>query len=981
MAPEAIVQGNWGRNAKKPPTPIVPDNTGVSNNIKASPQESNPQFKQGTDLAGSTVKLADGTDYQLKGAASGVQTPSTLAPAISPTVPSPTPAVPPPVSTPAPAISPTPAHPSPELAQGLDEAKLLASGVSQDQIDKIKLILNPLLAAQDKSMSNAEAVRDYNMKSLEEEMAMVEEAYAGIKSQRESITRAEQEIIDDAADVQKAKLEQSRQQELFDNSQAQEKYKLEQARNERETLKAQRDLEHSLARSLSASLGAAFSFNGMAKAAELQQAGIDMISDLQASTAYGMAEFSFKAQDIERFYTTATNAVEVDRRDQNIALLKILNDDLSAIDEKVLLSAQKKKEQARDTIQQYFEKKDEIDLKAGELISVANQTLFDEKEKLEQDARERQLLDIERSTREGYFVNKYGEYVSTNTNGTPKVFTGDINESLSKTLGYAVDSMGKPILDDKGNRINFEDSSLKMINDALNSYRKGTSTGYDNEVLSEHLGSNDYIKFKVQDGSYGGQCGTFVRTQFTNEDSWETVCWAGEQYKTAGYGSRESCSKAEKRRMVDERGVLRGKGAPKVGDVVIFDGNGYGSVGHYAIINEINVDGSWVLSESNLDLKGTVSNTRVIKDPMSDKQIYGTFTPNLKQEVISSQPTLAAGTGNSEEGEDVRETGDDDLIKKIIETYIGSKEEYESMKKTVAGRNMLQQLRESGLSSEIIDGYYENRESSMENSQFATSSISYPGRPKPLEGNAKYASAISEDSSGNVRIDWQKIDQKISPADRNAINWPLNMQRSEDLLNMYEQNGVDTGIGNDFLTAFSPKDELGQAIQKALQQKVLTPQQADIMAARMRWTEAVLRKTSGAAISIGEYISNGMAYFPQPGSLNKENLRQMRQALTLDYVNGAGDAGFLFDAYLSSSPTFAPILGTKASTSPITKKEGGGLFDTMVSMIWGDEDGTDKYYGLTNEADKKVLDEIYASDNYKNGEITDENIKAALYKM
>jgi hypothetical protein len=64
--PELLAKGAWGRNK-----PVVPSTTGVDKTVQVGPLFDNPQFKKGTDIAGSTATLSSGEKYVMKGPSSG----------------------------------------------------------------------------------------------------------------------------------------------------------------------------------------------------------------------------------------------------------------------------------------------------------------------------------------------------------------------------------------------------------------------------------------------------------------------------------------------------------------------------------------------------------------------------------------------------------------------------------------------------------------------------------------------------------------------------------------------------------------------------------------------------------------------------------------------------------------------------------------------------------------------------------------------
>lgn len=932
--------------------------------IKAAPLEDNQTFKQGTNLAGSTIKDQTGADYQLKGASSGVPA--------SPTAPE-TPAVPESPATPTPT---TPAAPNtttttPETpaktVPGLDEAALLASGVSQEQIDRMKQVINPQIANEATLKQNAEDQRDQTVASLEEEQAMVENAYAGIKDQKTALATEQQNVINDSSRIQKEISEQARQKELFDNAQAQKKYDLEQSKNLRETQKQQADLEHSLARTLSASMGVAFSFTGMARAAEFQQNGIRMISDLQSQTAYGDAEFSFRAMDIDRDYTNKINAIEVERKNGNVQVLSQLSNDLQSIDEKILVSAQDKKKEAREAVNSYFDKKNKIDQDSADLVSKANDTLFTEADKIKKEKEEKEAVDIAVSQSLGYFANKFGTPVNKDGNGNPKAFVGDFDKDLSSQFGHLVDKKGNAILGANGQQIAYVDPEISEFNKALEAYSNGTSTGYDESKLNESIGANNYLKTAVKDGSYGGQCGTFVRSKFTTESGWETEC--------VGANATAACSINAKKKMVDTRGFKLGAGKPKVSDVVIFTGAGYGSVGHYAMINEISADGKTAtLTESNMDLKGTVHTTRKID--LTNKAIYGFFTPKLKQDVINQQPHFSLPGGDISDTPEQTETTEQRKANPLLDVYVGSISQYEKLQGSKEGRATLQGLAKVGLTDDVIRDYFSKG-------------------PSGEDGKPDF---VMEDG----RVDWSKIDPEIvkntTAEERKSASTAVRLADANYNLQAYEDAGIDSSKGQGLIQNLGKGDSnFMNSLTELANQNLLTPQEIDIMRQRSQWIAAKLRKESGASISNSEYIRESDNFFPKSGAseLDRSNLAEKRRREEILFLNEAGLATQTYDAYTQTRKPYQIIIETnrpvdstfKNATDAVSGTVGGlqGWWKENVEPTLNSAEKTisqssnnfaeqaKKTYNLTNQAAQAEVANLIAT-----GKFTEDQIKAYI---
>jgi len=635
MAAEQLVIGNWGRRATQPAaTPTA------APKLKAEPQESNVTYKAGTNLAGTSVSLPGGGTYTLKGASAGTPAPAQAPAASAPAVASSTP----PQAGIAPEMTPTTAPP-PSGAPGLNIDALRAAGLDDEAIQKVQNVLAPKLSALGTVAEDQKMGLDLQKKGLEEEQKMVEEGYSSMKSAQQELADMKQGLINESAQLQQSTLEQAKAKEEHLTAQAQARYEMERAREEQRIQDENMRNEQQVSRALASQLGVAFGSYGLTRITDIRQAGSRILADARAETSIGKAEFAFRLNDIERNYANEVNRIEQGRRDLQIQTLSDLTESLQAIDEKILLSAVEKKEQARELVAEYLKKKEDIDVQIGDLLSTATEQVYLETENLKEKKREEETFDSVMSGNLGFFANKWGEPINTLPDGTPRPFVGGYNEALSAQFGYLVNNAGEPIKDENGNTIRYKPNSSQLFDDALKSYYEGTATGYQTDLLNGKVGENNVIKTKVKDGTYGGQCGTFIRTNFTDEGPWETAC-AG----LAGEAMNE-CSKNAKMQLVNSRGFRRGAGNPSVGDVVIFTGASYGKVGHYAMINSIDpVSGKMTLTESNLDLKGTVRTTRQVD--LNDANVYGFFTPKHKEDVAMGQPVFTPpGEGGSEGGQ------------------------------------------------------------------------------------------------------------------------------------------------------------------------------------------------------------------------------------------------------------------------------------------------------------------------------------------
>lgn len=334
-AEKVLTGGNFGRNKKE-----------VS--IKAAPLEKTQTFAPGTDITGSTVKLADGTDYQMKGATSGIQVPqiapnnaiqSTPEP-VKPINNNPVQPTPTPVNQgdqAAPVETPIQTTPTPSVS-GIDTAALKAAGADDATIAKIMELAKPKLAGQEAQLNNAKELLDVNSKSLEEENKTIQDTYSAQKQAEKDLAAQKEQLINQSAQVQAGTLAQQKAAEEHTIEQERTRFEMARSREERGLQEQNIKNEDQTSRALAASLGLAFSSFGTAKIMEVRQKGEQILSDARAETAYGQAEFSFRIQDIERNYGNEINRVESSRRDMQIQNLTALNEGLKGVDEKALLS-------------------------------------------------------------------------------------------------------------------------------------------------------------------------------------------------------------------------------------------------------------------------------------------------------------------------------------------------------------------------------------------------------------------------------------------------------------------------------------------------------------------------------------------------------------------------------------------------------------------------------------------------------------------
>lgn len=626
----------------------------------------------------------------------------------------PTPAAPKPIVNPAPAPTPTaaPASPAPAPApttsattassqalsadktyQGFDEAALLSSGITQDQIDKMKAILTPQQEADKAAAQRASGYNEFVQKDLQDEQKQVETMYNNIKTQKQNLADQALQINNDSAEVQKAISEQEYQKSKFQTEQAQRQYALDMDKAERARIQANDENELALRRAVGAQLGSAFGSEGLTvilKQKERAQAGLD---DLRASTAIGKAEFAFKAIEIEKNYSTALKSIETDRKTSALTVLSTLNNDLTSIDEQVLMSAQEKKQAARDAVKEYYAKLDTIDQNAATRVSTAVDALYTEKKQLEKEKLEKETFDLSQSTALGYYANKYGQPIGVPEGGQPKPFVGQSDEALSKQFGYLVDANGRAILGTNGQKMTYRDPDMIAFQNALGNYQGGS---YDQSTLSAlnmRLGTNITIANTLQNGvsypspKYGKlQCGEYINDQFLASRM------LGSDFANAD-------------KLIAQYGGKPGSFAPQVGDVVFMD-TGDPNIPHKAIIEGMDKDGNLILTDANYVGAGVVRHGwRIAVGDKNYNKIYGFARLPLNKKTDGGQPMLTPNVNGTDN------TSKTSGSNPIMDNFVISYEDYKQMdvkeKRALASQ---------GITEDAVKTYFENKDNPTFNS-------------------------------------------------------------------------------------------------------------------------------------------------------------------------------------------------------------------------------------------------------------------------
>jgi hypothetical protein len=152
----------------------------------------------------------------------------------------------------------------------------------------------------------------------------------------------------------------------------------------------------------------------------------------------------------------------------------------------------------------------------------------------------------------------------------------------------------------------------------------------------------------------------------------------------------------------------------------------------------------------------------------------------------------------------------------------------------------------------------------------------------------------------------------------NALTFGSRMQAANDVLMQLATKGVMTP-GNTKLAANAVPGWAGGGLaQAAANAWVQSPEQQQVEQAQRDFINAVLRRESGAAISMGEFSNAAQQYFPQPGDKPAviEQKRQARERVI---------AGMLEAVPASRRTVVQP-----APAAPATPRQGG------ASGGWGD---------------------------------------------
>jgi len=806
----------------------------------------------------------------------------TVAPAPTKPTPTPTPTAAPsptPTSTPAPkTVAPSaPATPIPTATsealssaaqyKGFDETQLLASGITQDQINKMKAVLTPQEQADKAATERATGYNQFVQKDLADEQKMVESMYGDIKAKKTDLANQALQINNDSAEVQKAISEQEYQKTKFQNEQAQAQYSLDMDKAERSRLQSNDENELAVRRAVGAQLGAAFGSEGLTtilKQKERAQAGLD---DLRASTAIGKAEFAFKAIEIEKSYSTALKSIEMDRKTSALTTLSTLNKELTSIDEQVLMSAQEKKQAARDAVKEYYNKLDTIDQEHADRISTAVDGLYVEKKALEKEKLEKETFDLSQSTALGYYANKYGQPIGIPEGGQPKPFVGQYDETLSKQFGHLVDSNGRAILGTNGQQITYRDPDLIAFQNALGNYQSGDFSQSTLSSLNMRLGINNVISSALVNGKsypspkYGKlQCGEYINDQFLASRM------LGSDFANADM-------------LIKNYGGKPGAYAPQVGDVVFMD-TGDKNIPHKAIVEGMGKDGNLILTDANYVGAGVVRHGWNVS--INDKKIYGYARLPLNGKTDGGQPMLTPNVGGTDGG-----TTNNNTSNSIMDNFVISYDDYKKM--DVKEKRLLAQ---QGITEDAVKTYFENKDNPTFNAPDGvdtswvdaafTSAYGDAEGGKALARNKKefYDTLAKGDGKTARQLAYNAIIGKQSATVKSDLNDAKSLnkdyQEVKDALAAFKEAGQKSGLVEGTMNE----------IMKKMKQK--RPEDAIRLEARINNAFANYAKAiSGAAISDSER-ANLMQQFPsldKPWQSDKFNTSPNENEILIDELS------------------------------------------------------------------------------------------------
>lgn len=777
-----------------------------------------------------------------------------------------------PVTTP-PAVAPTPkpvaatptTPPASQPFAGIDETALKASGITDDQIAKMKAILSPSLEANANVEKRAGELYTKTTADLEEEQRQTEALYGDVKARKEQLANESLQINDQSAEVQKMLSDQQYQQTKFLNEQAKAQFELDANRAERDRQTQNDENEASLRRAIGAQLGASFSSEGLNVMLKEKSRGAALIDDLRAQNAIGKAEFSFKAMDIEKDYYNSLKSIESDRASKSLTIKSNLDQDLTDIDEQILLSRNEKKQAARDAMKNYYDQLNTVELDSASKTTDAVNQVYEDKKALEKEKLDKETFDVGQSTALGFYANKYGQPIGIPEGGQPKPFVGSYDETLSKQFGYLVDSQGHAIKGTNGQNISYRDPDLIAFQNALSGYQSGNYNQSNLSALNFKLGNNVTISNTLENGKaytspkYGSlQCGEYINDQFLASRM------LGSDFANADA-------------LISKYGGKPGAFAPQVGDVV-FMNTGDPNIPHKAIVEGMDEQGNLILTDANYVGAGVVRHGwKIAVGDANYKNIYGFARLPLNDKTKGGQPMMTPNVN----GTDNRGAAGDSILDNFVISY----EDYQKMKPEEK-----RMLAAQGYSDDKIQKYFEDKDKGPQtqldetDTGWATTAIDNAfgdaeGGKAAKRKQEEFQTALSNGKYKDASVIAQAAVLKGASAKQKSDilaskQLTRNLGGIQDALDEYEKAGKELGLVNATVND----------IQKKLGQE--RPEQLVNLESKLNGAfAAYIKSLSGASVSEQE-VARLQTVFPtlqEPIANFRQKLTNNEKAAQLEY--------------------------------------------------------------------------------------------------
>lgn len=379
------------------------------------------------------------------------------------------------------------------------------------------------------------------------------------------------------------------------------------------------------------------------------------------------------------------------------------------------------------------------------------------------------------------------------------------------------------------------------------------TAGYTSDAIGGSLGygnNGGVIADAFDDGTVGGQCGWFARTNFTTlgpigDLLTDKIKRADNTLNGFNLASIPSEIVKQLSKLPGVGGVVGAiadpivkqyeKMLPQVGDMLLMDvGTQYG---HVAMVNSVNPDGTITLTESNWHGDEKVDNTRTIK--RNDGKIVGINRGNLKpeiKEVLQRSAQAAEASLYAPEPEEV--------------------------------------IMNNGFLAGVASGATKltfNEE--LKIAQAAPQMMEYYNYAKMM-GTQKTESTASQ--------------KPFTMDQTNSVDYASRLKDSgaiiTELTNATMAGGTVNAMWQSNIPGWLKTDEWRQIDQ-----------------AKRNFITAKLRKESGAAISTEEFVTADLQYFPQPGddAQTIENKRRLRDMVTKNMIFAAGPAWASYQEYMA----------------------------------------------------------------------------------